>query len=159
MEVNRMHLRELRIAPDNQIEHEMYLVDLPSLPVSEALVMKFIGTYGYGSSGNGDARYMIAVTKAAIEYSDPDALIFDFSQLRYAWGDMLGAVLTEGYRLWGDEDVPHAIVVSDLCEPAIRSLLSDDLLLEASDFVLRDLHDAVNQVDRILVRRRNKLLG
>lgn len=154
-----MRLHELRIAPDNEIAHEMYLVDLPSLPGSDALVMKFIGTYGYGSGGNGDARYMIAVTKAAIEYSDPDALIFDFSQLRYAWGDMLEAVLSAGYRLWGDEDVPHAIVVSDLCEPAIRSLLSDDLLLEGSDFLLRDLHDAVRHVDRIAVRRRNRSPG
>lgn len=118
--------------------------------------MKFIGTYGYGSGGNGDARYMTAMTRAAIEYCDPDALIFDFSELRYEWGDMLGAVLTEGYRLWGDEDAPHAIVVSDLCEPAIRSLLSDDLLLEDSDFLLRDLHDAVSHVDRIAVRRRDK---
>ncbi len=151
-----MHLRELRIAPDNEIAHEMHLVDLPSLPGSEALVMKFIGTYGYGSGGNGDARYMIAVTKAAIEYSDPDALIFDFSGLCYEWGDMLEAVLAAGYQLWDDEDVPHAVVVSDMCEPAIRSLLSDDMLLVESGFLQRDLHDAMNHVDRIAVRRRNK---
>lgn len=154
-----MHLRELRIAPDNEIACETYLVDLPSLPGSEALVMKFIGTYGYGSGGNGDARYMTAMTRAAIEFSAPNALIFDLSELGYEWGDMLEAVLTESYRLWGDEDAPHAIVVSDLCEPAIRSLLSDDLLQEESDFLLRDLHDAVSHVDRIALRRRNKSLG
>jgi hypothetical protein len=151
-----MNLRELKIAPDSAIEHEMYLADLPSLPGSEALVMKFIGTYGYGSGGNGDARYMVAMTKAAIEYCDPDALIFDLSEFGYEWGDMLEAVLSTGYQLWGEEDVPHAIVVSNLCESAIRSLLSDEMLLDELDFLLRDLKDAVNHVDRIAVRRCNK---
>lgn len=151
-----MNLRELKIAPDSEIAHEMYLVDLPSLPGSEALVMKFIGTYGYGSGGNGDARYMTAMTKAAIEYCGPNALIFDLSELGYEWGDMLEAVLSTGYQLWGDEDVPHAIVVSGLCEPAIRSLLSDEMLLDELDFLQHGLKDAVNYVDRIAVQRRSK---
>jgi hypothetical protein len=159
MELKSMNLRELKIAPDNEIKHEMYLVDLPSLPGREALVMKFIGEYGYGSGGNGDALYMTAMTKAAIEYCDPDALIFDLSELGYEWGDMLEAVLSTGNQIWGEEDVPHAVVVSDLCEPAIRSLLSDEMLLDELDFLQHGLGDAVNLVDLIAVRRWNKYPG
>jgi hypothetical protein len=69
---------------------------------------------------------------------------------------MLEAVLSTGYQLWGEENVPHAIVVSDLCEPAIRSLLSDGILLDELDFLQHGLKDAVNHVDRVAVQRRSK---
>lgn len=154
-----MNLRELRIAPENEIAFETYIVDLPSLPGGEALVMKFIGTYGYGAGGNGDARYMVAMTRAAIEFCEPDALIFDLSELRYEWGDMLEAVFSIGYELWGVEHVPHAAVVSDLCEPSVRSLLSDGMLLEELDFLQHDLEGALNHVDRIAMWRQVELLA
>ena len=61
-----MKLQKITIAPDNDLTHEIFSVKLPSTDHLNALVMKFTGAYGYGSSGNGDAEYMTAVTRAAI---------------------------------------------------------------------------------------------
>jgi hypothetical protein len=142
-----MELRKITIEPDNEITHEIFSVKLPSAGHLDALVMKFTGVYGYGSRGNGDAEYMTAVTRAAISFTDPFALIFDFSQLSYEWGDMMGKVLSSSYDRWENDEMPIAIVVSDLCETAIKSLLTDDLLMEDLSLIHHSLESALAYVD------------
>jgi hypothetical protein len=142
-----MELRKITIEPDNEITHEIFLVKLPSAGHQDALVMKFTGVYGYGSGGNGDAEYMTAVTRAAVSFTDPFALIFDFSQLSYEWGDMMGQVLFSRQDGWENDEMPIAIVVSDLCEPAIESLLTDDLLIDDLSLVHHSLESALAYVD------------
>lgn len=151
-----MELQKITIAPDNELTHEIFSVKLPSADHLNALVMKFTGAYGYGSSGNGDAEYMTAVTRAAIYFTSPFGLIFDFSQLSYEWGDMMGQVLSSGKDQWVNDEMPIAIVVSDLCETAIKSLLTDDLLMEDLSLVYHSLESALAYVDEKKRSRESK---
>jgi hypothetical protein len=142
-----MQLLKVTIAPDNELTHEVFRVKFPSADHLDALVMQFVGTYGHGSSGNGDAEYMTAVTHAAISFTSPFGIIFDFSRLSYEWGDMMCQVLASGVDRWTEDEIPMAIVVSDLCEPAIRSLLSAELMLKDLSLVHHSLDSALAYLD------------
>jgi hypothetical protein len=142
-----MDLRKLNIAPDNDLTHEAFVVRLPSSDHLDALVMKFNGVCGHGSGGNGDAAYMTAVTVAAISFAEPFALIFDFSELEYVWGDMMANVLSAGEDRWEDHEMPMAIVVSDRCEPALRSLLLKEMGIKDLSLITNSLNEALTYVD------------
>lgn len=49
----------------------------------EVVAIKFMGAYGYGSAGNGDAAYMIAIRDYIVTCVLPSALIFDLRELEY----------------------------------------------------------------------------
>jgi hypothetical protein len=142
-----MELRPVTIAPDSELVHEMFLVTLPSAAPLNALVMRFRGNYGHGSGGNGDAEYMTAVTRAAISFTNPFALIFDFAKLSYEWGDMMSQVLSLGDERWVNDAMPTAIVVSTLCEPSIRSLLIEEMSVQDLTLLHHSIEDALAYVD------------
>ncbi len=83
----------------------------------DVLVMRCQGTYGFGSAGNSDATYLMAMGKAALEAFDPEALIIDMTDLHYEWGDMLECVLG-----LGDDRVPMGVVVGHGCRQAVGTL-------------------------------------
>ena len=62
-------------------------------PKIDVLVMAVRGVWGHGSAGNPDARAMLARARAALVAWDPDALVFDFRELDYQWGDAMLALL------------------------------------------------------------------
>ncbi|MBW8847197.1 MAG: hypothetical protein JF607_19700 [Burkholderiales bacterium] len=99
-----------------QFEHECKL-----------LRVRFGGSYGYGSDGNGDAVYMDAMYRAAFEVLRPDGLILDFSELGYQWGDLLGRVLNAPDQWSERERPPFAVVLGAASEEGVRSLLLNDL--------------------------------
>ncbi len=86
----------------------------------------FAGEYGHGAGGNDDACYMEAMSRAGVDIFNPDGIIFDFSDLRYEWGDMLSRVFDVAFAWFSNEAPPFALVLGEGCEPAIRSLLLDD---------------------------------
>jgi hypothetical protein len=55
----------------------------------QALVIKFSGSYGYGSAGNGDAIYMIAIRDYLVNCTLPSAIVFDLRELSYEWGNAI----------------------------------------------------------------------
>ncbi len=73
----------------------------------EAAVIKFIGSYGYGSEGNGDAAYMIAIRDYVVGCVLPYALVFDLRELDYEWGNTIWNMF--------QCDEPFATIVSDRC--------------------------------------------
>ena len=92
----------------------------------EAVVLQFSGTYGYGSNGNGDAKYMVAIRDYILDCVLPCAIVFDLRELDYKWGN----------TIWGIflcDTLPFATVVSRKCsgfqtcgvaEPMFESLES-----------------------------------
>src|SRR5262245_1054871 len=73
----------------------------------EAVVICFRGSYGYGSAGNGDARYMIAIRDYVVDCVLPCAIVFDLRELSYEWGN----AIWEMFRC----DEPFATLVSNRC--------------------------------------------
>lgn len=86
------------------------------------LVVRFRGEYRPGSAGNSDAAFMCGVSAAGVNAFRPYAVIFDFSKLRYVWGDMLEAVYDTAPRFLNSETQRFAVVVGPECEKAIRTL-------------------------------------
>lgn len=74
----------------------------------EAVVIKFIGSYGYGSDGNGDAAFMIAIRDYIVNCALPVALVFDLRELEYEWGDAIWDMF--------QCDEPFASIVSERCK-------------------------------------------
>ena len=119
----------------SNIECNCYTMDLPK---SDALlgVIKFSGKYGHGSGGSDDALF---IDWRINEFCDLDvplkisALIVDFSELEYEWGDDL-FVYPERLR---SEKLPVQIVVNEKCYEAYQGILGEKELktdrLEALD--------------------------
>lgn len=88
----------------------------------EILIVSFQGEYRPGSAGNSDAAFMCGATAAGVNALSPYAVIFDFSKLKYVWGDMLEAVYATAPRFLNSETERFAVVVGPECEEAIRTL-------------------------------------
>ena len=99
---------------------------------SRVLIIGFSGEYRSGSSGNPDADFMIEFSELAVESCNPAAVIFDFSKLKYEWGDMLEAVYSAAPTDTATGNARFAVVVGPHCADAIRTLelgeLSDEPL-------------------------------
>ncbi len=89
----------------------------------QALVVAFRGTYRPGSRGDTDADYMRAILRAALSAWQCDALIVDLRELAYVWGDMMSQVMTIGRAEDPAHPLPVVVVLSDLCRPAILTLI------------------------------------
>lgn len=121
----------------------------------ELLHVSFTGNYGYGAAGNGDADFMDAMYRAAVEVVDPDGLILDFSDFNYEWGDRLGKVLNLPDSWAQVERQPFAIVLGQGCEQGLRSLLLEDLLWSESElgWVFHCVSDALEYVKDVMRER------
>jgi hypothetical protein len=86
------------------------------------LVVSYTGEYRPGSAGNSDAAFMCGASAAGVNAFSPDAIIFDFSKLKYAWGDMLETVYATAPTFLNSEKQRFAVVVGSGCEEAIRTL-------------------------------------
>ena len=135
---------EVRLSELSKIAHSFHTVTSSDGAIVDTLIIRFVGSYGVGHKGNGDACYMRAVASAGLEAWRPSALVFDFSELEYVWGDMLSVVLSVGKgqisvleMLFKQKisdtsdlkagDIPTLVVVSDRCSKAVRSLLEKEM--------------------------------
>lgn len=143
-----MQLTKIELVPDHAISYEIFCTQMPSATHLDVLIMKFSGVYGIGSKGNGDAQFMTAMTKAAISYTAPFGLIFDFTDLSYQWGDRMSDVILAGEHHWADAEMPFAIVVSDKCVEAMTSLLKVELDMDDLTLLHHTLTSALAYIDQ-----------
>ena len=119
-------------------------------PYLEILVVKYVGTYPPGSSGNDDARFMYAMAMAGVAAFEPWGVIHDLSEFRYTWGDQLDIVFDVGPQNGSESASPVAVIVGPGCEKAVRTLMlgvkSRDPI-ESIGFVFRELESAWAFVD------------
>jgi hypothetical protein len=157
-------VKPFEIRPENTISHEFLRAQLP-LSGNDALIVAFSGEYGIGSRGNVDGEYMAAMVSAALSFTSPWCLVYDFSELNYEWGDMMHKVLCagDGYwnvpataddEGWSNRQIDYAIVVSDRCEQAVMSLLTQEMEIEDLSVVHRDLQSALHALDTGLAAKK-----
>lgn len=105
-----------------------------------ALIAKFAGHYREGSVGNPDAGFILGMARTAVEVWHAKALVLDFSELQYQWGDEMEWLLPP------DVPVPTAVVVGPGCGPAIATLLWEDVKTShkasEKDFIFDSVEDA-----------------
>ena len=126
-------------------------------PYSRIVAVHFEGEYRIGSGGKPDARLIVALTQAAVIVWKADALILDLRGLDYQWGDEMEWVLSPPD---GCPDLPFAVVVSDLCLPAISTLIfgvhSDRKATERED-IFESFEEAAEWLQAKLVVKREAL--
>lgn len=156
---------EVHLSDLSRIVHSFHILKSSGGSVVDALIIKFVGSYGVGCKGNDDASYMCAVTSAGLEAWRPHALIFDFAELDYVWGDMLREVLSVGKGKVGvlemltlgkiaaisdakPGDIPTFVVVSDRCRKAVGSLLVEEMSEDPAKWMFDSLETAVSAIQK-----------
>lgn len=90
-----------------------------------AVCLKCAGTYRVGSSGKPEARAIYEAACSSLEQASADALLLDYTELHYEWGDDMWLTFQVDHPS-NDQELPFAVVVGDSCKDAIKSLLESD---------------------------------
>lgn len=142
--------KQMKLADLSKVKYEVHIGNSNIRAYLKIMILKFIGSYGDGSSGNSDARYMSAIGKAALEAWGPSGVIIDLSELNYQWGDELDRVFDIGSDQYVDAPFPTALIVGKSSEEAVRTLiLGINSTQEISEigWVFKDLEDAWNYIE------------
>ena len=126
----------------------LYKSRLENAPL--VLIVKFKGLYHSGSSGSPDAGFISAVKNSALYHYVPDALILDFSELEYEWGDDLDNLLPDDDAVYYWRRTPMAVVVGPRCREAIRTLtfgLEDERQLSETTWAKDSLEEAISFIE------------
>jgi hypothetical protein len=110
-----MDLVERRFDSLSRLQYRIFTCALGGKHNPTALVLRFAGTYGVGSAGNGDGDFMRVITRAATSAWHCHAVVYDLRELAYEWGDSIWGVFGHGVPPSGVEGLPCALVVSDSC--------------------------------------------
>ena len=82
-----LDLNQVRLEALSDIRYSFWTGKHPSHSYERSvLVIRFEGTYRFGSGGNPDATFMRSMGEAAVKAFAPDALIIDLSALSYYLG-------------------------------------------------------------------------
>jgi hypothetical protein len=136
-------LREVTFSQLSDIEYNIYLVNSSVKDYLDIMIIQFTGHYGFGSKGNPDAVFMVAIVNAALSAWKPDALILDFTNLEYEWGDRIE-------ELFGLTSIPLALIVRPRSEEGIRTLLLGIDSTESIDqigWVFKDFESAKEYIE------------
>ncbi len=106
----------------SNISVEYFLAEHEKFSTPNFLWLKYSGEYKPGSEGKGDALFIMASAEAAHKAWYSKGVVFDFTDLEYTWGDEMSWVFGFGYDRVTRCEYPVAIVVSDKCSDALKSL-------------------------------------
>lgn len=157
----KIKTEQVKLEELSSIEYEVHIGNSNTVDYLEIMILKFRGTYGFGSDGNSDAAYMSAIGKAVLEAWEPGGLVIDLSELTYEWGDRLEYVFSIGSDKYSDTPFPVSLIVGKKSEEAIRKLLlgiDSNESIENTGWVFRDLDHAWNYVECKLLEYKTRQL-
>jgi len=126
-----------------------YVTPLAIEGYSRSIVISFSGIYPPGSSGNEFAKAMREAVAKALDTFVPDAIILDFLDLEYSWGDgIVSQVLMPLYRLYSKEGkhVACCIIARDGTRMALEGLMKNTLLEILGVEIFEELSVAVQHL-------------
>lgn len=144
--------REVRLSELSDIQVEYFIGPSKTVEYCDIMIIKYSGEYGFGSAGNSDAVYMKAMGRAALEAWEPDAVILEWSELKYEWGDMLALALDIDIGRC-EPALPMAVVVGPPCEEAVRTLLlgiNSEEGLETIEWMFKNKDEAIAYIEKQL---------
>src|SRR5687768_15039013 len=115
-----MNLKQVSVDGLSQLTHTVWLPD--GTLTSDLLVIKYRGHYREGASGHDDAVYIRATANAAMTAWYTDALLLDFSELQYTWGDEMEWAFGLGPAFRTECVYPLVILAGPACRDALKSL-------------------------------------
>jgi hypothetical protein len=117
----------------------------------DVLIISFFGEYPPGSLGKKQATYISKKTISGIIDFNPDAVILDFRELTYQWGNtMLNvfqdiALFKDGENTENDPSFPVLIATSIKSKNGLWSLLTPSTSNSVPDFIFEDIHLAITE--------------
>ena len=109
-----LKISEFQIASLSKLEYRTYIAEFGGKWSPSALILEFKGIYGNGSMGNGDADFINMVRAGLTTILNVEAVIYDFRNMEYEWGNRIWNVLACP-REDGDDAITTAMVISDKC--------------------------------------------
>ena len=88
-----MELHQVEYSDLSSITHTVFVSRYERFQYPEFLVIRYTGEYRVGSAGNPDANYIFATATGAHAAWHSNAIILDFTDLSYTWGDDMERVL------------------------------------------------------------------
>ncbi len=94
---------------------------------------------------------MTAMVGAGRTLWNPQYLVLDFSKLTYSWGDNMTGVIGAARALnllgvWEDEEIPLAIVVSEMCREGLATLIDNEMSLSPRDYFVESVESGIELV-------------
>lgn len=138
-------LREVQTQYNCSLTSKFYLTEDRTI-----LIADFDGVAGIRSEGNACSFFIYCKLAEYLIYFTPHAIVLDFRDLEYSWGNSIMRVfqVTEDVLGYGEPPYrPIILVVSDKCKAGFASLLrfNPDQLAE---FVFEDLDKAVEYAQK-----------
>ena len=124
------------------VDHSFSETRFAEHPHRRVLVAKFSGVSGHGCANNGDAKYMSAMTTAAIFLWSPSAVLFDLRELEYEWGDLMAEVLD----IPACHRLPATAIISDLNKIGLTSLVSSELGMDPNEILFDSWDTAMERL-------------
>ena len=110
-----MKISEFKFDALSQLKYLIFVCEFGGKWNPSALVLEFSGKYGLGSEGNTDADYIDAIKAAALAILNVEAVVFDFRNMSYEWGNRIWNVLQVNRPDDESGGLPVAMVISDKC--------------------------------------------
>lgn len=120
----------------------------------KVLIVSFFGEYPDGSLGKKHGTYISKKAISGIIDFNPEAIILDFRELAYNWGNSLLTVFQdiEQFKNAGNEEsepnFPILIVVSNKSKKGVVSLLTPATSNSIHDFIFEDINLAIKQAEK-----------
>ena len=125
---------------------------------STILLATFIG-HAFNSHGQSSFRHIEVLMAANMVAIEPDAVILNFSKLKYEWGDQMAGVLfyCSNHPIETGVRIPVAVITSELNLEGLTSLVRDEMLESTDDWLFDDLTAAVDSIrTRLTLARQAK---
>lgn len=122
---------------------------------SVILLAKFVGQAS--NSHHSCYRHIEVMMAGNMVAAVPDAVILDFSELEYEWGDEMGGVLfyCSNHPIETCVRIPVAVVTSELNRDGLTSLVRDEMHQPLEEWLVDSVEDAI----ALIVRLRRQLIS
>ena len=124
---------------------------------STILLAAFNG-HAFNSHEQSCYRHIEVLMAANMVAIESDAVILDFTNLKYEWGDEMAGVLffCSNHPTETGLKIPVAVITSVLNCEGLTSLVRDEMLESTDDWLFADLTTAVDSLQRRLASRQAK---
>ena len=144
-----MNFQPLDISTLSEIKATFAIAEHPET-YSVVLLATFRG-HAFNSHGQSSFEHIKVMMAANMVAAIPDAIILDFSNLKYEWGDEMADVLfyCSNHPIETRVRIPVAVVTSELNREGLTSLVRDEMRQTANDWLTNSLEDAISTIERL----------
>ncbi|MCC9658806.1 hypothetical protein [Rhodopirellula halodulae] len=112
--------------------------------------------HAFNSHGQRSFRHIECLVAGNMVAIEPDAVILDFTHLKYECGDEMAGVLfyCSNHPIETGLKLPVAVVTSEINRAGLTSLVRDEMLQSVDDWLFTDLDAAISSIKHRLTMPR-----